>query len=85
MRRVQRVEDMRRNVLVAGEVAEEENCFVLVVVVVVGAVEALDQVVIRIDMEKNCMIGKNYREKVIVELGLVNKVMEVVVVAAVVV
>ena len=71
---VLRVQDMRRNELVA-EVAEEgKKCSVLVVV----AVEALDQAVIHIDME-NCMTGKNYR--VFVGLGVaehLNKVMDVV-------
>lgn len=68
---VLRVQDTRRNELVAEEVAEVGRCSVLVVVV---AVED-------IDMEKNCMTGKNYSE-VIVEVGVVerlNKVMDVVV------
>ena len=65
---VLRVQDTTKNELEAEEAAEEGMCSVLVVVV---AVEALDQAVIHIDMEKNCMTGKNYSEKVIVELGVV--------------
>ena len=77
---VLRVQDTTKNELVAEEAAEEGMCSVLVVVVV--AVEALDQAVIHIDMEKNCTIGKNYSEKAIVGLG-VDKVMDVVVAVAV--
>ena len=71
------VEDTRRNELVAQEVAEEGRCSALVVV----AMEAVDQEEIHVDIE-NRMTGKNYSEKVIVELGVVehlNKVMDVVV------
>ena len=52
---VLRVQDTR-NVLAAEEVAEEGRCSVMVVV---DAVEALDQVAIHIDMERNCIAGKN--------------------------
>jgi hypothetical protein len=62
---------------VAEEAAEEGMCSLLVVVV------AVDQAVIHIDMEKNCMTGKNYSARVTVELG-VDKVMDVVVAVAVV-
>ena len=62
-------QDTRRNELVAEEVAEEGRGSELVVVA--AAAVALDQAVIHIDMEKNCMTGKNYSEKVIVELGVV--------------
>jgi len=79
---VLRVQDTRRNELVAEEVAEEERCSVLVVV----AVEAVDQAVIHTDME-NRMTGKHYSEMVIVELGVVvehlDKVMDVVAVVEV--
>lgn len=74
---VQRVQDTRRNELVVEEVAKEGRYSVLVVVV---AMEAVDQAVIHIDME-NCMAGKSCSEKVIVELGVVehlDKVMNVV-------
>jgi hypothetical protein len=73
---VLRVRNTRRNELVAEEVAEEGRCSVLVV----DAVEAVDQAVTHTDKE-NCMTGKNYSEKVIVELGVVehfDKVMDVV-------
>jgi len=63
---VLRVQDTRRNGLAAEEVAEEGRCSVMVVAV--DAVKALDQVAIHIDMERNCMTGKNYIEKVIVEV-----------------
>jgi hypothetical protein len=82
---VLRVQDTRRNELEAEEVAEEGRCSVLVVVV---AVEVLDQAVIHIDMERNYMTGKNYSEKMIVEVGVLghlNKVMDVAVAVAVVV
>ena len=54
---VLRVRDTRRNELAAVEVAEEGRCSAMAVVV--DAVEALDQVAIHIDMERNCMAGKN--------------------------
>lgn len=54
---VLRVRDTRRNELAAEEVAEEGRCSAMGVVV--DAVEALDQVAIHIDMERNCMAGKN--------------------------
>ena len=76
---VLRVQDTR-NGLAAEEVAEEGRCSVMLVVV--DAVEALDQVAIHIDMERNCMAGKNYSEKVIVEVGVLehlDKVMDFVV------
>lgn len=64
-----------------AEVAEEGRCSLLVVV----AVEAVDRAVIHIDME-NRMTGKNYSEKVIAELVVVehfDKVMDVVAVVEV--
>ena len=61
--RVLGVQDTTRNELVAEEVAEEGRSSELVVV---AAAVVLDQAVIHIDMEKNCMTGKNYSEKVIV-------------------
>ena len=54
---------MRKNELVVEEVVEEGRSSELVVVV--AAAVALDQEVIHIDMEKNCMTGKNYSEKVV--------------------
>jgi len=72
---VLRVRDTRRNELAAEEVAEEGRCSVLVVV-------AMEQAVIHID-EEDCTTGKNYGEKAIAELGVVehfDKVMDVVVV-----
>ena len=71
---VLRVQDTRRNELVAEEVAEEGRRSVLMVV----AVEGLNQAVIHIDIE-NYMTGKDYSEKAIVELGVVehlDKVMD---------
>ena len=72
---VLRVQDTTRNELVAEEVEEEGSCSVLVAVVVaMGAVA-------HIDME-NCMTGRNYSEKMIAELGVVeehlDKLMDVV-------
>ena len=75
---VLKVQGMKRNELVAEEEAEEGSCSVLAVV-------AVDQAVIHIDTE-NCMIDKNYSEKLIVELGVMehlDKVMDVVAVVAV--
>jgi len=72
------VQDTRMNVLVAEGVAEEARYSALVVV----AVQAVDQAVIHIDME-NCMTRKNYTEKVIVEVGVVDHLDKMVDVVAV--
>jgi len=63
---VLRVQDTRKNELAAEKVEGEGSCSVLAVVAVVE-VEALDWAVIHIDTEKNCMTGRNYSEKGIVE------------------